>query len=366
MPAPCHVAVTPSFGYQPQQVGPASAPPLAPLPVHLGLMQPMGQQPPGLAWNSWTGCWDQQSLANSFSTMTLNQPTITDWIADSGASNHTTPDFGNVSVSHPPNSNIHSSIVVGNGFVLPVTSVGDTVLPGPFYLNNILVAPDIIQNFLSVLKFTIDNSCSMEFDSFGLSVKDLATRNVIVRSNSSGPVYTLHLSTWISTPQALTTLASTSTWHHRLDHPGRDIISKLSSTVAIHCNKSQSDPLCLAYQFGHHTRLPFHSSSSHTNRPFELIHCDLWTSPVLIISGYKYYLVVLDDFTHYLWTFPLRLKSDTFTTLSNFFSYVSTQFGSTINTIQCDNGREFDNSCTRSFLLTNGVLLWMSCPYTSP
>jgi hypothetical protein len=38
-----------------------------------------------------------------------------------------------------------SSIIVDNGSVLPVTSVGDTVLLGPFYLNNILVAPDIFR-----------------------------------------------------------------------------------------------------------------------------------------------------------------------------------------------------------------------------
>jgi hypothetical protein len=63
--------------------------------------------------------------------------------------------------------------------------------------------------------------------------------------------------------------------------------------------------------------------------------------------------------------FPLRLKSDTFTTLFNFFSYVSTKFGSTIKNIQCDNGGEFDNSHTRSFL-THSVLLRMSCSYTSP
>jgi hypothetical protein len=155
-------------------------------------------------------------------------------------------------------------------------------------------------------------------------VKDLATWNVIVRSNSSGPVYTLRLPTQISTPQALTALASTSTWHRRLGHPDQDIISKLFSTAAIHCNMSQFDPLCHACQLGHHSRLPFHSSSSHTNRPFELIHCDLWTSPILSIFGYKYYLMVLGNFTHYLWTFPFRLKSDTFITLSNFFSYVST------------------------------------------
>jgi hypothetical protein len=56
------------------------------------------------------------------------------------------------------------------------------------------------------------------------------------------------------------------------------------------------------------------------------VHCDLWTSPVLSLSGYKYYLVILDDYSHFLWTFPLRLKSDTFTTLTHFFAWVSTQF----------------------------------------
>jgi hypothetical protein len=80
----------------------------------------------------------------------------------------------------------------------------------------------------------------------------------------------------------------------------------------------------------------------------------------------KYCLVILDDFTHYLCTFSLKLKFDTFSTLSNFFSYVSTQFGRTVKVIQCDNGREFDNSSTRIFLLSNDTQLWMSCPYTSP
>jgi hypothetical protein len=46
-----------------------------------------------------------------------------------------------------------------------------------------------------------------------------------------------------------------------------------------------------------------------------MIHCDLWTSPVPNVSGFKYYLVILDDFSHFVWTFPLRLKSDTFPTL---------------------------------------------------
>jgi hypothetical protein len=93
------------------------------------------------------------------------------------------------------------------------------------------------------------------------------------------------------------------------------------------------------------------------------MHLDLWT-PVVSVSGSKYYLVILDDFTHYLWTFPLKLKSDTFTTLSNFFAYVCNQFDRKIKAIQCDNGCEFDNSSIRIFLLSNGTQLWMSCPPT--
>jgi hypothetical protein len=99
--------------------------------------------------------------------------------------------------------------------------------------------------------------------------------------------------------------------------------------------------------------------------PFDLIHYDLWTSPVISVSGYKYYLVILDDCTRYIWTFPLRLKSDTFGILSNFFSFVRTQFTCPIKTVQCDNGREFDYSLAHTFFLTQGVVLRLSCPYTS-
>jgi hypothetical protein len=138
------------------------------------------------------GEWDPQSLNGSFSTMELTPPCppLTGWptLAPS-----TTPPSTQVASHLPtPPSTFHPhSIIVGNGSILPVTSVGDSVLPRPFYLNDVLVAPDLVQSLLSVRHFTIDNSCSMEFDPFGLSVKDLATWSVIVRYDSSGPLYTI-------------------------------------------------------------------------------------------------------------------------------------------------------------------------------
>jgi hypothetical protein len=61
------------------------------------------------------------------------------------------------------------------------------------------------------------------------------------------------------------------------------------------CNKDASSPLCHACQLSRHVRLPFHTSTSRAVNNFDRIHCDLWTSPILSVSGFKYYLVVLDD-----------------------------------------------------------------------
>jgi hypothetical protein len=56
-----------------------------------------------------------------------------------------------------------SSIVVGDGSLLPVFGTGSTKLPHSLFLNNILVSPQIIKNLISVRQFTIDNNCSVEF-----------------------------------------------------------------------------------------------------------------------------------------------------------------------------------------------------------
>jgi hypothetical protein len=79
--------------------------------------------------------------------MELSYPNpTTNWVADSGASSHNTPYPGNIHSSCPPPSAHPLSIIVGNGSVLPVTSVGYSVLPGPCYLNEILVTPNLVQN----------------------------------------------------------------------------------------------------------------------------------------------------------------------------------------------------------------------------
>jgi hypothetical protein len=353
---------------------PAGAPfglgaPLPGMPTSPLWMPPQAAPPPGLLQASPGVAWNPNDLAHNFNTMTLTPPSNTEWYMDSGASSHMASNSGILSHVFSPSYSTPTSIVVVNGSLLPVTSTGHTCFPStshPLYLHDVLISHDIIKNLISVRRFTTDNLVSVEFDPFGLSVKDLQTRNVIIRCNSSGQLYPLFPSTNTSTPKAFLVEAQSSTiWHRRLGHLSDEAFSTLARTSVISCNKFDHSSLCHACQLGRHTRLPFSTSSSRAHQNFDLIHCDLWTSPVSSTSDYKYYLVILDDCSHFVWAFPLKFKSDTFSTLANFFSFVSTQFSRTIKSVQCDNGREFDNSIACAFFLTHGVTLRMSCPYTS-
>jgi hypothetical protein len=49
----------------------------------------------------------------------------------------------------------------------------------------------LIKNLISVRALTRDNSVSVEFDPFGFSIKDLRTKTVLLRCDSTGDLYPL-------------------------------------------------------------------------------------------------------------------------------------------------------------------------------
>lgn len=71
-----------------------------------------------------------------------------------------------------------------------------------------------------------------------------------------------------------------------------------------------------------HFRLAFSLSTTKTSRVFELIHFDLWHDHVTSTSGFKYYILFLNEFSHFLWVFPLRAKSKVYFVFLNFHIYV--------------------------------------------
>ena len=245
---------------------------------------------------------------------------------------------------------------------------GTSFLPNstyPLTLKHILYAPKIIKNLVSVRQFTSDNSVSVEFDPFGFSVKDLRMGTILTRCNSVGNLYPVSSTSSSHSSSAFAAISS-EVWHNRLGHPGDQVLSFLRNNDFIRCNNYKTLSVCHGCQLGKHCRLPFSASVTKTYAPFDIIHTDLFTYPLRSPTGFRYYLLFLDDYSHYLWVFPLKNKSDVFLTFVRFHTYVKTQFGLLIKALQCDNGREYDNASFNSFSLSHGMIWRHSCPHTSP
>ncbi|GKE33144.1 ribonuclease H-like domain-containing protein [Tanacetum coccineum] len=194
------------------------------------------------------------------------------WYMDTGATSHLSSHTGNLHTSSL-NRNFHS-IIVGNGSSIHVTHSGHVQIPNPYrplHLRNVLVTPNIIKNLVSVRKFTTDNKCSIDFDPYGFTVRDYHTRQTLLRCDSTGDLYPLHVA---ASAFALLT-NNHSLWHQRLGHPGDAVIHTLSSRGLVSYNKQNTQHLCRACQLGKQTKLPFQRSTTIVTSPFDIIHSDL-------------------------------------------------------------------------------------------
>ncbi|GJX89479.1 ribonuclease H-like domain-containing protein [Tanacetum coccineum] len=279
-------------------------------------------------------------LPHAFTAGTLHDPTTGTWHMYSGASFHLNNSV--TCLSELFNLCMYPSISVGDSHSILVTNTGHSILPTStrsLHLNNVLITPHIVKNLIYVRQFVRDNNCTIEFDAFGFSVKDYTTRQVLLQCDSTGDLYPVTSPSQV--PQVF--LVSQHTWHQRLGHPGSEVLRHLVSSNLISCNKEKPLVLCHACQLGKHVRLPFVSSETVVDSSFDIIHSDVWTSPIPSLSEFKYYVLFLDHYSQFVWTFPLINKSDVLSKFVLFRNYVRTQFQCEIRSFQCDHGSEFDN-----------------------
>ncbi|GKB54896.1 ribonuclease H-like domain-containing protein, partial [Tanacetum coccineum] len=239
------------------------------------VMQPNGyvSHALGPATQSGAGTYSGQAtlLPQAFTAGTLYDPTTGAWNMDTGASSHLNNYVTSLSIVLK--SCMYLSVLVGDGHFIPVTNTGHSILSTPLKslrLNNVLITPHIVKNLISVRQFVRDNDCTIEFDSFGFSVKDFMTRQVLLRCDSTEDLYPVTHPSPI--PSAF--LVSQHTWHQRLGHPGSEVLRRLVSNNVISCNKEKPPVLCHACQLGKHVRLPFVSSTTIVSSCFEIVHSD--------------------------------------------------------------------------------------------
>ena len=120
---------------------------------------------------------------------------------------------------------------------------------------------------------------------------------------------------------AVSSVSSSALWHNRLGHPSHSKLHLLKQFVhVVDTNKSAS--CCDICHFSKQKKLPFASSTHVSNKPFDLIHCDLWGPfATSTIDGFRFFLTI-DDFTRCTWVYLLKHKSEIQLYLPQFASMV--------------------------------------------
>jgi hypothetical protein len=236
-------------------------------------------------------------------------------------------------------------------------------------MKNILHRPNAATNLLSIQKFCSDNNCwfKLTFDYF--LVKDNLTRQILLQGPSREGLYLIKFLTSINKTRAFSALIGVSTtssvWHLRLGHPASHVFQLIKSHCSLPIKGTiNKDSICESCQMAKSKRVPFPISTRTAKCALKVIHSDLWCSPISSISGCRYYIIFIDEFSRFSWIFPLKLKYEVFVAFIKFKSFAENQFSSKIKTLQSDGGGEFLSTHFKTFLDTNGIMHQLSCPQT--
>lgn len=115
-------------------------------------------------------------------------------------------------------------------------------------------------------------------------------------------------------------------------------------------NLPYSDKICSVCIQGKGTRKPFNENRSETCSIGELIHTDIAGPEVTpIFEGYKYFQVLIGDFSNFLVVKLLKNKSEATQNLIDFIRLIKTKHNKFTQRIRCDNGGEFTSNMFKKY-----------------
>jgi len=297
------------------------------------------------------------------------------WLADFGANVHITAEVANI--QDPQRFEGADVVGVGNGASLNIQHSGSSIVQSSLpncpqlLLKDVLRCPKASANLVSINKFYIDNNCWFALIGSNFLVKDNLTGRVLLQSPSENglypiPLHHLSLNKWKGFAAYVGVKTTYSVWHQRLGHPSPSIVQHLLKNQHLPLTSSlDKTRICEACQLGKSKKLPFGESTRCTSDSLELIHSDVWTSPIPSLSGCTYYVLFVDDYSRFTWLYPILNKSEVYPYFVKFKLLVENMFSTKIKQFQFDNGGEYTSNQFKHLFTQNGVLHRLTCPYTS-
>ena len=209
-----------------------------------------------------------------------------EWVLDSGASHHMSPD----SSSFTSVSSLSSiPVMTADGTPMPLAGVGSVITPH-LSLPNVYLIPNLKLNLASIGQICDSGDYLVMFFCFFCCVQDLQSQKLIRTVHRENGIYVLDE---LKVPTVVVAAAVTSSvdlssfclrvssssfysWHSCLGHVLSSRLRFLASTGALvnlkTCDISDYSGCKLEIFFV----LPFNRSISISSSPFDLIHSDIW------------------------------------------------------------------------------------------
>ncbi|SGY53860.1 BQ5605_C006g03811 [Microbotryum silenes-dioicae] len=231
---------------------------------------------------------------------------------------------------------------IGTGNIAFVAASGH-----PITLTGVLHTPGLSVNLLSVSRLCDSDNVRVAFTKHGIHI-DKDGNNIAEGARLDEGFYLLDADHSKCQHLALLSCSQSSvpllTLHRCLGHlaPSDEEVEKFV------CNA------CLSAK-GHHLLFP--NSDLHSSERLGLVHSDVLSLPERSLTGKRYLVTFLDDYSRKLWAYAIGHKSKVFGVFKTWLAEVKLETGATLKVLQTDNGGEY---CSRVFT-DNGCAERVNC-----
>jgi hypothetical protein len=100
-------------------------------------------------------------------------------------------------------------------------------------------------------------------------------------------------------------------WHKHLGHPSQKLVTQIIKSFSLPIkHKDHVSYLCTSCSNNKTHKQPFRPTSLVSHAPLDLIYTDVWgPSNIVGLDGSRFYLILVDHFTKYIWFYPMSNKS---------------------------------------------------------
>nr|GEZ53619.1 retrovirus-related Pol polyprotein from transposon TNT 1-94 [Tanacetum cinerariifolium] len=285
------------------------------------------------------------------------------WCVDSGCSKHMTE---NLKLLINFIWKFMGTVRFENDHVAAILGFGDLQW-GNILITKVYFIEGLGHNLFSVGQLC-DSDLEVAFRRDACFVRNLEGVDLLKGVRSTN-LYTINLHEMASaSPICLMGRASSTKsllWHHRLSHLNFDTINDLARNdlvAGLLKFKYHKEHLCPSCEQGKSKRASYPPKPVPNSRQrLHLLHTDL-CGPMRIasINGKRYILVIVDDYSRFMWVHFLRSKDEAPEVIIRFLKRTSVLLQSPVIIIRTDNGTEFKNQVLKEYFDSVGISHQMS------